>query len=91
MWLPAVQVLPIKITDQNNNSPDRFLLAQLYLDSLIAKGSLKALESALTKMCSGSNAYNNAIERIEGQHNDQEELAKQVLSWIACAKTPLRY
>ena len=29
------------------------------------------------------------MERIEGQVNDQEELAKQVLSWIICAKRPL--
>lgn len=27
--------------------------------------------------------------RVEGQVKDQEELAKQVLSWIACAKRPL--
>lgn len=29
------------------------------------------------------------MERIEGQVSDQEELAKQVLAWIACAKRPL--
>jgi hypothetical protein len=29
------------------------------------------------------------MERIEGQVSDQEELAKQVLSWITCAKRPL--
>src|SRR5277367_5976341 len=29
------------------------------------------------------------MERIEGQAADSEELAKQVLSWIACAKRPL--
>ena len=29
------------------------------------------------------------MERIEGQVVDQEELAKQVLSWITCAKRPL--
>jgi hypothetical protein len=34
-------------------------------------------------------AYDDAIERIEGQLKDQEELAKQVLSWITCAKRPL--
>jgi len=27
--------------------------------------------------------------RVEGQVQDQEELAKQVLSWITCAKRPL--
>ena len=29
------------------------------------------------------------MERIEGQVADSQELAKQVLSWIACAKRPL--
>jgi ankyrin repeat protein len=29
------------------------------------------------------------MERINGQVKDQEELAKQVLSWITCAKKPL--
>jgi hypothetical protein len=29
------------------------------------------------------------MERIEGQIADSQELAKQVLSWIACAKRPL--
>ena len=29
------------------------------------------------------------MERIEGQVADQEELAKQVLAWVTCAKRPL--
>jgi hypothetical protein len=29
------------------------------------------------------------MARIKGQLQDQEELAKQVLSWITCAKRPL--
>jgi hypothetical protein len=29
------------------------------------------------------------MDRIEGQLQDQEELAKQVLSWITCTKRPL--
>jgi len=47
----------------------------------------------LKKLRTGSEAYNYAyeaaMERIEGQLSDQEELAKQVLSWITCAKRPL--
>jgi ankyrin repeat protein len=81
------------------------LLAQLYLDSLIGKRSPKALRSTLKQLqqnlgSSGersekrkleilSQAYEHAMERIEGQAADQEELAKQVLSWITCAKRPL--
>ena len=34
-------------------------------------------------------AYKDVIERIEGQVADSKELAKQVLSWITCARSPL--
>jgi ankyrin repeat protein len=71
----------------------RFLLAQLHLDSLIGKRSPKAIQTALKNLVKGSAAYdyayNDAMERINGQIKDQEELAKQVLSWITYAKRPL--
>src|SRR6266536_2827413 len=71
----------------------RFLLAQLHLDSLIGKRSPKAIRSAMEKLPKGSEAYDQAyreaMERIEGQVPDAEVLAKQVLSWITCAKKPL--
>lgn len=74
-------------------TPRRFLLAQLYLDSLKGKKSPKAIRSALKKLPTGSEAYDyaytDAMERIEGQLADEEGLAKQVLSWITCAKRPL--
>ncbi|TRX97935.1 hypothetical protein FHL15_001145 [Xylaria flabelliformis] len=70
-----------------------FLLAQLHLDSLIGKRSLKAVRTALEKLPSGSNAlyeaYRDAMSRIESQVSDQIDLAKQVLLWVACAKRPL--
>jgi hypothetical protein len=47
----------------------------------------------LKKLSTGSEAYDHAcekaMERIEGQIADSQELAKQVLSWITCAKRPL--
>jgi hypothetical protein len=47
----------------------------------------------LKKLPTGSEAYDHAykdaMERIEGQLMDEEELAKQVLLWITCAKRPL--
>ena len=68
----------------------RFLLAQLHLDSLIGKKSPKALRTALETLPTGSEAYDDsykdAMERIKGQVADREELAKQILSWITCAK-----
>ncbi|KAF7557074.1 hypothetical protein G7Z17_g893 [Cylindrodendrum hubeiense] len=70
-----------------------FLLAQLYLDSLIGKRSPMGIRTALKALPSGSNAYDyaydNAMERIEGQSKDQKTLAIQALSWITCARTVL--
>ncbi|KAL2140845.1 hypothetical protein VTI28DRAFT_3172 [Corynascus sepedonium] len=70
-----------------------FLLAQLHLDSLKGKRSVKAVRAALQALHTGSqaydHAYNDAMNRIEGQLKDQEQLAKQVISWITCAKRPL--
>jgi len=47
----------------------------------------------LKNLATGSGAYDqaykDAMERISSQIKDQEELAKQVLSWITCAKRPL--
>lgn len=71
----------------------RFLLAQLHLDSLIGKRAPRAIRTALKTLPTGSNAYDRAYkeatERIEGQVQDQKELAKQVLSWATCAIRPL--
>lgn len=61
--------------------------------SLIGKKSPKAIRTALERLSTGSEAYDHAykeaIERIEGQITDSRELAKQVLSWITCAKKNL--
>lgn len=70
-----------------------FLLAQLHFGSLIGKKSPKVVRAALKKLPTGSEtydyAYKDAMERIEEQVADAEELAKQTLSWITCAKRPL--
>ncbi|KFY84554.1 hypothetical protein V500_09211 [Pseudogymnoascus sp. VKM F-4518 (FW-2643)] len=70
-----------------------FLLAQLHLESLIGKRSPKAIRTALEKLPTGSEAYDyaytEAMERIEGQLADSQELAKQALGWITCSKRPL--
>ena len=79
-----------------------FLLAQLYLDSLFDKTTPKAIRLALKQLQKereapdkGSNskaidcAYAQAMGRIEGQAPGLQKLAKQVLSWITCARRPL--
>lgn len=59
----------------------------------MGKISAKAVRTALNELPTGSEAYDHAyeeaMERIEGQNADHEALAKQVLSWITCAKRPL--
>jgi hypothetical protein len=71
----------------------RFLLAQLHLDSLVGRRSPKAIRIALEKLPQGSEAYDHAyeevMERIEGQVSDSQELARQVLAGITCARRPL--
>ena len=66
---------------------------QLHLNSLEGKRSAKAIKAALRKLPTGSEAYDyaykEAMERIEGQITDSQELAKQALSWIICATRPL--
>jgi hypothetical protein len=58
---------------------------------LTKKRSPKALRTALKNLVTGSGAYDyayeDAMERINGQAT--QELAKQVLSWITCAKRQL--
>ncbi|KFY42803.1 hypothetical protein V494_02233 [Pseudogymnoascus sp. VKM F-4513 (FW-928)] len=70
-----------------------FLLAQLHFQLLKGKTSPKAIRTALGKLSTGNDAYddayNDAMERIEGQLAGEKELSKQVLSWITCAKRPL--
>jgi hypothetical protein len=77
----------------NNADLTRFLLAKLHLESLTGKRSPKSIRAALKNLAIGSGAYDrayeDAMERINGQIKDQEELAKQVLSWITCAKRQL--
>ncbi|KAH7129266.1 hypothetical protein EDB81DRAFT_764414 [Dactylonectria macrodidyma] len=69
----------------------RFLLAQLHLKSLIGKRTPEAVRRAPAKITIGSDdyAYETAMKRIEKQASSDRKLAKQILSWIACAKGPL--
>ena len=71
----------------------RFLLAQLYLDSLMGKTTEDDIQNALERLPTGSEAYDlaykDAMERIEQQDKDGKRLAKQVLSWIVCTKRAL--
>ncbi|GAM38758.1 hypothetical protein TCE0_033f09754 [Talaromyces pinophilus] len=70
-----------------------FLLAKLHLDSLEDKINLTQVEHALEKLPSGSDAYDQAyeeaMERVQGQKRGFRDLAIQALLWITCTKRPL--
>jgi hypothetical protein len=71
----------------------RFLLARLHVDSLLDKNTKKKIQSTLEKLSKDSEplnkAYDEAIERIEGQLPGKRARAKSVLSWITYAQRPL--
>ena len=64
----------------------RFLLAQLHIALLARKQNRKevrlALES-LPKELHGT--YDEAVQRIQSQSNEDADLAKRVISWVTCA------
>lgn len=72
---------------------NRFLLAQLHLESLTDKITPKAIRLALKRLPKGSEAlditYNTALERVESQKEGFQKLAKRVLSWITHAQRQL--
>ncbi|KAL8668528.1 MAG: hypothetical protein Q9168_006848 [Polycauliona sp. 1 TL-2023] len=70
-----------------------FLLARLYVDSLLDKGTKRKVLSTLDGLSKGlqalDEAYNSALDRIQGQLPGDTALAKNVLSWITYARRPL--
>ncbi|KAH8689310.1 hypothetical protein BGW36DRAFT_70072 [Talaromyces proteolyticus] len=81
-----------------------FLLAQLSVDSLAYKTTPKAIRLALRDLETETEslndnddkqfkaldrAYMEAMDRINAQSPEHRELARQVLSWITCAKRSL--
>ncbi|UKZ72900.1 hypothetical protein TrVFT333_000537 [Trichoderma virens FT-333] len=71
-----------------------FLLAQLYFGVIKYKRTPKKIKDVLKDLPTGHNAYDHAYEeamkRIMSHDPDTVELAMLVLSWITCAKRPLK-
>ncbi|KAJ9353099.1 hypothetical protein DTO280E4_7527 [Paecilomyces variotii] len=88
---PALSKLVV--SSITKTSDGMFLLAKLYLNSLKGEPSVKSIKSALSRLQSGSGAYDNAyqkvMERIEHQIAGQASLAKRLLSWLTCARRSL--
>ncbi|UKZ56864.1 hypothetical protein TrVGV298_010709 [Trichoderma virens] len=85
-----------------NKDWQEFLLAKIYLDTLVDKVTIADVRMAvaqLPKQMAGSGesqrlkvvnqAYELAWERINGQQEGFRDIATRVLAWIACAKRPL--
>lgn len=66
-----------------------FLLAQLHLDSLTDKTSLKAIKRSLQALPKGSDAldiaYEQSMQRIDAQKPGFRDLAKRAIGWITYA------
>ncbi|KAJ7485603.1 ankyrin repeat-containing domain protein [Mycena latifolia] len=68
-----------------------FLLAKLHINSLTAKHTVKAVRNALNNMPDNLNStYDEVVDRINRQSDDDKQLAWRTLSWVTNAKRPLR-
>lgn len=67
-----------------------FLLARLYMDSLMRLITLRKIKAALTLLPEGlDDMYDDTLERIQAQDSECASLAMKVLSWAYFALRPL--
>ncbi|KAJ7321268.1 ankyrin repeat-containing domain protein [Mycena albidolilacea] len=72
-------------------SDGMFLLAKLNIDSLTTKQTVAAVQEALMSLPSElDGAYDDIVDRINRQSEDDRQLAWRTLSWALNAKRPLR-
>ena len=68
----------------------RFLLAQLHISSILRKHSRKDVERALKELPEGlASTYDQIMQRIGDQGEEDAELAREILSWLTYALRPL--
>ncbi|KAJ7443730.1 ankyrin repeat-containing domain protein [Mycena latifolia] len=73
-----------------SNADGMFLLAKLHTESLATKNTVKAVREALRHLPKDLNyTYEEAMNRIKSQNEDDRQLALQALTWVAYAKRPL--
>ncbi|KAJ6557518.1 hypothetical protein B0H19DRAFT_1261131 [Mycena capillaripes] len=67
-----------------------FLLAKLHMESLGTKSSIKAVREALKHLPKDlKDTYDNAIRQIEIQCEEDKNIARSALTWVANARRPL--
>ncbi|KAH0536690.1 hypothetical protein FGG08_006456 [Glutinoglossum americanum] len=68
----------------------RFLLAQLHMDSLAKKHNRRDVRTALRNLPKElDDTYDEAMQRIRGQDEEDAKLAERILYWISYAFRPL--
>ncbi|KAJ6579249.1 ankyrin repeat-containing domain protein [Mycena vulgaris] len=72
-----------------SNAQGMFLLAKLHIASLSTKNTVKAVREALGKLPKDlKNTYDEAMDRIDHQSEDDRRLAQLALTWVAHVKRP---
>ncbi|KAF7343633.1 ANK-REP-REGION domain-containing protein [Mycena sanguinolenta] len=72
-------------------SAGMFLMAKLHMDSIAGKHTVKAVHAALQNLPGDlEGTYDEIMERINRQSQDDRDLALHTLSWICNAQRPLR-
>ncbi|KAJ6520685.1 ankyrin repeat domain-containing protein, partial [Mycena vulgaris] len=72
------------------NSKGMFLLPKLHIEALASKNTVKAVRQALQHLPTDlQQTYDDAIERIKLQREEDRELGLLALTWVANAKRPL--
>ncbi|KAF7343632.1 Ankyrin [Mycena sanguinolenta] len=72
-------------------SDGMFLMAKLHIDSLSGKHTVKAVQNTLKNLPNNlESTYDDVLERINRQSDDDKDLAWRTLSWISHAKRLLR-
>ncbi|KAJ7108280.1 ankyrin repeat-containing domain protein [Mycena epipterygia] len=73
-----------------SNVEGMFLLAKLHIESLATKNTVKAVRDTLQHLPKDlDQTYDEAMERINCQNEDDKQLGKLALTWVAYAKRPL--
>jgi hypothetical protein len=69
----------------------RFLLAKLYVDALMTKNNVADVQDALKILPSNlDDAYNDVMNRISLQSEDDRQLAWRTLCWVSNVKALMR-
>ncbi|KAF7347221.1 Ankyrin repeat-containing protein [Mycena venus] len=73
-----------------SNVQGMFLLAKLHIESLTTKNTVKAVWEALQHLPKDLKlTYDEIMERIDRQNEEDRQLAHLALTWVANAKRPL--